>query len=89
MRNGNLQFVCRDVTIKVETSQSLFTNKYETGQPIRIPVAHHEGNYYADKDTLDRLEDNGQIAFRYCESDGSLSPSANPNGLPAQHCRGL
>ena len=80
MRNGNLQFVCRDVTIKVETSQSLFTNKYETGQPIRIPVAHHDGNYYADDELLDRLEDNGQIAFRYCEQDGSLSPAANPNG---------
>ena len=80
MRNADLRFVCRDVTVKVESSQSLFTAKYEQGQAIRIPVAHHDGNYYADDDTLAAMEDRGQIAFRYCEADGSVTDAANPNG---------
>src|SRR6201991_5237645 len=84
MRNAHLQFVCGDVTLKVETSQSLFTNRYQAGQVIRVPVAHAEGNYFADDDTLRRLEDRGQIAFRYCAPDGTVDgPSgheANPNG---------
>jgi phosphoribosylformylglycinamidine synthase len=80
MRNADLRFVCRDVNIKVETSQSLFTAKYEQGQAIRIPVAHHDGNYYADDDTLNAMEDRGQIAFRYCDAGGDVSDAANPNG---------
>ncbi len=80
MRNASLRFVCRDVHIRVETSQSIFTNKYEASQAIRIPVAHHDGNYYADEETLDRLEDNGQIAFRYCTPQGEIDERANPNG---------
>ena len=80
MRNANLRFVCRDVTIKVESSQSLFTAGYERDQAIRIPVAHHDGNYFADDDTLQALEDHGQIAFRYCDPDGRISAEANPNG---------
>jgi len=80
MRNADLRFVCRDVRVKVESSQSLFTAKYEQGQAIRIPVAHHDGNYYADDDTLSAMEDRGQIAFRYCDADGGITPQANPNG---------
>ena len=80
MRNADLRFVCRDVMVKVETSQSLFTAKYEQGQAIRIPVAHHDGNYYADDDTLKALEDRGQIAFRYCDAEGEITAAANPNG---------
>ena len=80
MRNADLRFVCRDVMVKVETSQSLFTAKYEQGQAIRIPVAHHDGNYYADDDTLAALEDRGQIAFRYCDAEGEITAAANPNG---------
>ena len=80
MSNAQLRFVCRDVLIRVETSQSLFTARYETGQVLRIPVAHHDGNYEVDEDTLKRLEDREQIAFRYCERDGTPSPAANPNG---------
>jgi phosphoribosylformylglycinamidine synthase len=80
MRNANLKFVCRDVRIRVETGQSLFTAKYETGQNLRIPVAHHDGNYFAEADTLACLEDHGQIAFRYCDEAGALTPEANPNG---------
>jgi len=80
MRNADLRFVCRDVHVRVETAQSVFTNRYESGQPIRIPVAHHDGNYFADDDTLDRLEDNGQVAFRYCDRTGAPDAAANPNG---------
>ncbi len=80
LRNAQLSFVCRDVHLKVETSQSIFTARYEAGQTIRIPVAHHDGNYYADDETLKRLEGQGRIAFRYCDAEGALTPAANPNG---------
>jgi len=80
MRNANLKFVCRDVHIRVETSQSLFTSKYEGGQTLRIPVAHHDGNYVIDAAGLQELEANNQIAFRYVAADGDLSDDANPNG---------
>jgi phosphoribosylformylglycinamidine synthase len=80
MRNAGLRYVCKDVHIRVESSQTVFTNKYETGQRLRIPIAHHDGNYFADDDTLARLEDRGQIAFRYCDTDGTLGGAANPNG---------
>ncbi len=83
MRNADLKFVCRDVLVRVETSQSLFAARYETGQVLRIPVAHHDGNYEADEDTFKRLEDREQIAFRYCDRDGALSEAANPNGSMA------
>lgn len=72
MRNANLHFVCRDVALKVENSQTAFTSRYEAGEDIVIPVAHHDGNYQADPDTLDRLEGEGRIAFRYSgEVNGS------------------
>jgi phosphoribosylformylglycinamidine synthase len=80
MRNEKLKFICGDVHLKVETSQSLFTNRYQAGQVIRVPVAHAEGNYFADEDTLKRLEDGGQIAFRYCSADGTVDAGGNPNG---------
>jgi phosphoribosylformylglycinamidine synthase len=67
MRNAGLHFVCRPVRLKVENSQSLFTQGYDNGEEITIPVAHHDGNYQADADTLDRLEGNGRVAFRYLE----------------------
>jgi phosphoribosylformylglycinamidine synthase len=68
MRNAQITFVCRDATLKVENAQSLFTGGYEAGEQIVIPVAHHDGNYFADDDTLDRLEGEGRIAFRYVEN---------------------
>ena len=67
MRNAGQTFVCRTVPLRVETSQSLFTAGYEAGQTIRVPVAHHDGNYFADEATLDRLEGEGRVAFRYAE----------------------
>src|SRR3546814_11088643 len=60
-----LNFVCRDVALTVGTSQSAFTSRYDEGETIRVPVAHHDGNYFADDETLDRLEGEGRIAFRY------------------------
>ncbi|MSP48030.1 MAG: phosphoribosylformylglycinamidine synthase subunit PurQ [Alphaproteobacteria bacterium] len=80
MRNATLKFVCRQVHLRVEESQSLFTNAYEKGQVIRVPVAHADGNYTADEGTLKRLEDRGLIAFRYVTPDGRAAPEANPNG---------
>jgi phosphoribosylformylglycinamidine synthase len=72
MRNAGLHFVCRSVGLKVENSQSIFTSAYKAGEDISIPVAHHDGNYQADAETLDRLEGEGRVAFRYTgEVNGS------------------
>lgn len=68
MRNAGIHFVCRDVALTVENSQSAFTAKYAVGERVTIPVAHHDGNYFADDATLDRLEGEGRVAFRYAES---------------------
>lgn len=80
MRNAHLKFVCRDVHLRVENSQTLFTSRYESGQVIKVPVAHGDGNYFADDETLKRLEGEGRIAFRYCTPEGELADSDNPNG---------
>ena len=73
MRNAGLNFVCRDVDLTVGTSQTMFTSRYEDGEEIVIPVAHHDGNYFADDATLDRLEGEGRVAFRYA---GDVNGSA-------------
>jgi phosphoribosylformylglycinamidine synthase len=80
MRNAQLKFVCRTVPLEVANSQSLFTSGYAQGETIRLPVAHHDGNYFADEATLDRLEGEGRIAFRYCNAQGEITEVANPNG---------
>ncbi|MBS3928734.1 MAG: phosphoribosylformylglycinamidine synthase subunit PurQ [Sphingomonadales bacterium] len=67
LRNAGMNFVCREVKLTVENNQSLFTAGYSAGQQITIPVAHHDGNYFADAETLDRLESEGRVAFRYAE----------------------
>ena len=68
MRNANLHYICRDVPLKVENSRTAFTSRYETGEDIVIPVGHHDGNYQADPETLDRLEGEGRVAFRYADA---------------------
>ena len=79
MRNQGLNFVCRDTVLTVENTGSAFTSRYEAGERIVVPVAHHDGNYFADDATLDRLEGEGRVAFRYA---GSLNGSArNVAGL--------
>src|SRR3546814_6044822 len=67
MRNAGLNFVCRTAALTVENSQSLFTAAYDAGETIHVPVAHHDGNYFADPETLDRIEGEGRVAFRYAE----------------------
>ena len=68
MRNAAQTFICRTVPLVIENNQSLFTSAYEAGQVIRIPVAHHDGNFFADEDTLERIEGEGRVAFRYGEA---------------------
>jgi phosphoribosylformylglycinamidine synthase len=80
MRNASLHFICRDVYLKVENEKTFFTNCYRKDEVIRIPIAHAEGNYFADESTLDRLEAEGQVVFRYCTPDGEVTVEGNPNG---------
>jgi phosphoribosylformylglycinamidine synthase I len=80
LANKTLRFHCKTIDLRVETSQSIFTCRYEAGQVIRVPVAHHDGNYFADAATLDRLEDKGLVAFRYCTPEGDVSEAGNANG---------
>ena len=80
MRNASLKFICKDVRLKVENNQSIFTNTYAKNQQITIPVAHHDGNYFADEQVLGQLEDNDQIIFRYVDDQGRATDAANPNG---------
>jgi phosphoribosylformylglycinamidine synthase len=80
MRNASLRFVCRDVWLRVEQPATPFTRHYRPGEIIRLPVAHGEGNYYADAATLDALEAEGRVVFRYVDRDGNATPEANPNG---------
>jgi phosphoribosylformylglycinamidine synthase len=88
LTNRSLSFICRDVHLRVENSQTVFTCGYETGQAIRVPVAHHDGNYTADQATLDRLEGEGLVAFRYCSRAGELTDADNVNGS-ARHIAGI
>jgi len=89
MRNAGLNFVCRDVALTVANAQSAFTARYEQGETISLPVAHHDGNYSADDETLDRLEGEGRVALRYAESvngsarqiAGVLNASGNVLGM--------
>ncbi len=80
MRNARLKFICREVCLRVEHSDSPFTRGYNAGQVIRVPVAHGEGNYVADAETIARLEGEGRVLYRYVAPDGSLDPRWNVNG---------
>jgi phosphoribosylformylglycinamidine synthase I len=80
MRNAQLKFICRDVYLRIERSDTPFTRGYNAGQVIRVPVAHGEGNYVADAETLTRIENEGRVLFRYAAPDGSLDPQWNVNG---------
>lgn len=76
MRNAGIRFVCRDVALEVANTRTAFTNRYEAGETITIPVGHHDGNYYADDDTLDRLEGEGRVVFRYARGAPDVNGSA-------------
>jgi len=80
MRNAALKFVCRDVNLRVERSDTPFSCGYNAGQVIRVPVAHGEGNYEADEETLKRLEGEGRVLYRYCAADGTVDDASNFNG---------
>jgi phosphoribosylformylglycinamidine synthase I len=83
LRNDCLKFVCDVVHVRVESNRSRFTSACRTGDVLKIPIAHGEGNYFADDATVTRLEANGQILFRYADSDGCIVSTANPNGSTA------
>lgn len=80
MRNADLRFICKDVYLKVENHSTMFTQHYASEQVLRIPIAHNEGNYFADDATLRDLKDNGRIVFRYCSAEGDVDDRFNPNG---------
>lgn len=80
MRNAGLRFVCKPQSLRVERNDTPFTRGYGQGQVVCYPIAHNEGNYYADDETLARLEDDGRIVFRYCDAAGATDAAANPNG---------
>lgn len=80
MRNKDLHFICKHINIKVENKDTAFTNELNKADVLSIPIAHAEGNYVCDDDTYQRLEENGQIVFRYCDENGEVSVESNPNG---------
>lgn len=80
LRNKSLRFICKHVYLRTENTQTMFTNKFKQKELLNIPIAHGEGNYYCDKETLKRLQGNGQIVFRYASEDGKVNDASNPNG---------
>lgn len=80
IRNRDLHFICDQVPVRIEHNNSIWTKNYQPFQVIRLPIAHGEGNYYVDEDTLKQLEDNGQILFRYASEKGEINAQSNPNG---------
>ena len=79
-RNASLKFICKDVWLKVENASTLYTSKYQKGEIARMICAHGDGNYYADTATLDALEGDGHVVFRYADAQGRVTPEANANG---------
>ena len=80
MRNSHLQFVSDAVRIRVENTETMYTNLYERGEVLRIPIAHGDGRFVASEETLDQLEGEGRVVFRYADATGNVTPDANPNG---------
>jgi len=80
LRNKHLKFLCRHVPIRVENERTRFSNRAARGRILNIPIAHFDGNYYAPPETLDEIEANGQVVFRYCDAEGRLTEAANVNG---------
>lgn len=80
MRNASLKFICKRAHLKIENEVTRFTNQYDEGDVVEYPVAHHDGNYFADAETLDRLEGEGRVVLRYCDAAGQVDPATNLNG---------
>ncbi|HHW03040.1 MAG TPA: phosphoribosylformylglycinamidine synthase subunit PurQ [Thermoanaerobacterales bacterium] len=79
-RNRDLKFHCHDVFLRVENNNTPFTGLYKKGEIIKVPIAHGEGNYFADRDTMEKLKARGGVVFTYCDRDGNVTEEANPNG---------
>lgn len=88
LRNKSLSFICDDVFLRTETAKSPFTNRFEKGQVLNLPIAHGEGNYFCSPETLKRLQDEDRIAFRYSSATGELGDTFNPNGS-VSHIAGI
>jgi phosphoribosylformylglycinamidine synthase len=80
IRNINLKFICKNITVKVTNNKTNFTSKTSRNSVLEIPIAHNEGNYFASKDLIDELEDNNQIVLQYCDAAGNINEQSNPNG---------
>lgn len=80
LRNVGLRFICKFVEVRVERTDTPFTNRFQPGQVVRMPIAHNEGNYTVDRATLKQMKARGQILLRYCDADGNTTDAANPNG---------
>ena len=80
LRNKGLNFICKDVNLRIEQNKSKFTSKYSYREVIKIPIAHHDGNYYTDEENLKVLNGDGLVAFRYCDQNGEVTNQSNPNG---------
>ncbi len=80
LHNNSQKFICKNVHLRVETTQSIITSLTQKGQVLQIPIAHGEGRFYADDDTIKSIEDNDQVLFRYCTPQGEITKDANPNG---------
>jgi phosphoribosylformylglycinamidine synthase I len=80
LHNNSRKFICKNVHIKAQTNNSLITSQVPANKALKIPIAHGEGKYFADADTIKKLNANGQILFRYCDEDGNITDAANPNG---------
>jgi phosphoribosylformylglycinamidine synthase subunit PurQ / glutaminase len=80
MRNAGLKYICKQVHLRVETTDSAFTNQLAKGEVLRIPIGHMEGNYFCTPDDLHRLQTEDRIAFRYATPEGAVTPESNPNG---------
>lgn len=80
LRNKKVKFICRDVLLRLEDSNTSFTSRYRKGQVVRFPIAHMDGNFFAETEVLKRLEGNGNVAFRYVDVNGNVTDDANPNG---------
>ena len=80
MRNASLKFICKDVHLRVERTDTSFTGRYHRGEVVKFAIAHKDGSYFADDETVARLEGEGRVAFRYCDLQGNVSAEANPNG---------
>ncbi len=83
LRNRSLKFTCKTVSLQVASYDSIFTKNYQPGQILNIPIAHHDGNYFAGNDDLKKIEDNQQVAFRYVDENGGVNANGNPNGSMA------